>query len=53
MVVSIKQKSWLRVVARKGQGDERERTSDEVSKHMKEVSKLGFFFGFLIKSSRW
>ena len=32
-VVSVKEKSWLKTVAGRVQGDERKRTIDEVSKH--------------------
>jgi len=32
-VVSVKEKSWLKTVAGEVQGDERKRTTDEVSKH--------------------
>ena len=32
-VVSVKDKSWLKTVAGKVQGDEHKRTADEVSKH--------------------
>ena len=31
-VVSVKEKSWLRIMAGEDQGDERERTTDEASK---------------------
>ncbi len=31
-VVSVKEKSWLRIMAGEGQGGERERTTDEASK---------------------
>ena len=32
-VVSVKEKSWLKTVAGEVQGDEHQRTTDEVSKH--------------------
>ncbi len=35
MVVSVKEKSRLRIVAGEDHGDERKRTTDEVSKHMR------------------
>jgi len=31
-VVSVKEKSWLRIMAGGGQGDEQQRTTDEASK---------------------
>jgi len=31
-VVSIKEKSWLRIMAGEDQGDEQQRTTDEASK---------------------
>jgi hypothetical protein len=34
MVVSVKEKSWHRIVASEDHGDEHKRTTDEVSKHM-------------------
>ena len=40
-VVSVKEKSWLKTVAGEVQGDERKRTTDEVSKHYETTSKLG------------
>jgi hypothetical protein len=32
-MVGVKDKSWLKAVAGEVQGDERQRTTDEVSKH--------------------
>ena len=34
-VVSVKDKSWLKTVAGEVQGDERKRTTDEVSKQLR------------------
>jgi hypothetical protein len=42
-VVSIKEKSRRKIAAGMGQGDERKRTTDEVSKHPKKTSKLGAY----------
>jgi hypothetical protein len=39
-VVSVKEKSRQRIVAGEDQGDERKRTTDEVSKSSKMTSKL-------------
>jgi hypothetical protein len=39
-VVSVKEKSRHRIVAGEDQGDERKRTTDEVSKSSKVTSKL-------------
>ncbi len=50
--MSVKEKSRLRIVAGEDHGDERKRTTDEVSKQMKVVSKLGFFLGSRI-STGW
>jgi len=43
MVVSVKEKSRLRIVAGVDHGDERERTTDEVSKIMSWYQNWGSF----------
>jgi hypothetical protein len=40
-VVSVKEKSWLKTVAGEGQGDERQRTTDEVSKQTVDDVETG------------
>jgi len=43
MVVSVKEKSRHRIVAGEDHGDERKRTTDEVSKHMRWCQNWGSF----------
>ncbi len=48
--MSVKEKSRQRIVAGEDQGDERKRTTDEVSKQSQMVSKLGYFLGSRIST---